>query len=183
MAATIRRLRTHADQQLAAQAATLRQAVLDFPGLPTHMVNQVVAAIDRQNTSTSGWNFMLLGPNENALVVNWLLDNSRQPFNAVRLWVECFRHIRWDSGEIALTRDELAEQVGVGSGEISRIMSELETCGAVIRRRERVHGMKGPGIVHYYLNPTVATRLRGSARDAAQAAAPALKLVDSGKPT
>jgi CRP-like cAMP-binding protein len=183
MAATIRRLRTHGDQRLDVQAATLRQAVLDYPRLPTHVANQVVAAIDRQQTSTNGWNFMLLGPDQNAVVVNWLLDHSRQPLKALKLWAECLRHLHWDSGEITLTRDELAEQIGVGSGEVSRIMTELDTCGAVIRRRERIAGMRGPGAVHYYVNPMVATRLSGAARDAAQAAAPALTLVDGGRST
>ncbi|GGE97241.1 hypothetical protein GCM10011404_32960 [Sphingomonas prati] len=36
-------------------------------------------------------------------------------------------------------------------------MTELESIGAIIRRRERVAGMRGRGIVRYFINPRVAS--------------------------
>ena len=57
-------------------------------------------------------------------------------------------------------------------------MGELEACGAIIRRREKVAGMRGPGRARYFMNPRVGTHLTGVARDTAQEAAPQLRLVD-----
>jgi DNA-binding transcriptional ArsR family regulator len=97
----------------------------------------------------------------------WLKVNSRQPMNAAQVWAECFTALRIDTNEIVLSRDELAERVGVRPAEVSRIMTELETCGAVIRRRE------GRG-VRFFMNPMVGTHMTGAARDKAQDAAPAM---------
>ena len=74
-----------------------------------------------------------------------------------------------------LTRDELAERVGIAPRHVSEIMTELEGIGAVSRRR-------AGRAVRYYMNPMIGTHLPGQARDAAQAAARQLELelVDGG---
>jgi hypothetical protein len=51
---------------------------------------------------------------------------------------------------------------------ISRIMTELSNCCAILHRREKVPGMRGQGRVRYFINPNVATDLSGKERDAAQ---------------
>ena len=48
-----------------------------------------------------------------------------------------------DSGEIMLMRDELAELIGTAPNDVSEIMTELESIGAISRRRERVPGCAG----------------------------------------
>lgn len=63
-------------------------------------------------------------------------------------------------------------------------MGELEGIGAIIRRRERVNGTRGPGRVRYFMNPVVGTHLAGGERDAAQAEAPPgplLRIMQGGK--
>lgn len=61
------------------------------------------------------------------------------------------------------------------------MLGELEACGAIIRRREKVAGMRGPGLVRYFMNPRVATYLAGAERDRAQETAPpVLSVVDGG---
>jgi hypothetical protein len=55
-------------------------------------------------------------------------------------------------------------------------MGELESIGAISRRREKVPGMRGPGAVRYFMNPNIATHLNGKARDKAQAKAGLLEL-------
>ncbi|PAL01782.1 hypothetical protein, partial [Lactococcus lactis] len=77
-------------------------------------------------------------------------------------------HLRTDTGEILLTRDEIADKVNQRPQEISQIMSELVAFRAITRTRQKVGGMKGPGMVHYFMNPNAATHLSGSERDAAQ---------------
>jgi hypothetical protein len=46
-------------------------------------------------------------------------------------------------------------------------MADLESIGAIARRRERVAGMRGPGVVRYFMNPGVATNLVSHERDKA----------------
>jgi CRP-like cAMP-binding protein len=167
MPATITKLQTSAVRLRADQAEALRQTVLSFPDLPEQAVGEIVAAIDRETASRSGWTFIMLGPAQNAVVVRWIMQHSSQPQRAAVVWAECFLEVRRDTAEIMLTRSALAARTGVPVGEVSRIMSELETCGAIIRRREK----RG---VRYFMNPTVGTHLKGAARDKAQATAPRL---------
>jgi CRP-like cAMP-binding protein len=175
MAARLRRLRTKPERLREEQAAALRQMVLAFPGLPEPAVGSIVAAIDRETVATSGWTFVMLSPAQNRAVVRWLLEHSSRPQKAVDLWSLLFEHLRFDTGEIMLAREEIAEQIGEAPGDVSRIMGELESIGAISRRREKVPGMRGPGVARYFMNPHVATHLTGKARDKAQAKAPPLK--------
>lgn len=182
MAAQLIKLRTKRDRLKTDQAAALRQLVLDFPDLPQRAVGELIATIDRQTVSKSGWTFVMLSPEQNASVVQWLADNSARPIVAMRLWAQLFNNLRTDTGEIVQTRDELADALGAKPTEISQIMGELATIGAISRVRERVAGMRGPGLVRYFMNPRVATNLTGAARDQAQAEAPLLALIEGGRP-
>jgi CRP-like cAMP-binding protein len=180
MAATIRRLRT-APQRAADEDANQLRLLLDRRPdlLPERMTTQVIASLDKRDPSTADWTFLMVSPAQNKAVIRWLKANSRQPLNAMQLWAELLDNMRRDTGEVAMTRDELAEAIGVSADEVSRTMSELETLGAVSKQRQRVAGMRGPGMVRYFVNPMIATNLTGQARDKAQAAAPLLSLVKS----
>lgn len=162
------------------QAAELRQALLSVGNLPENAVGRIVAAID-QNTAatTKGWSFIMLSPKQNAAVVKWLMENSLRPNEAVQLWAECFTAVRADTGEIMLTREELAERCKMQPQNVSRVMSELVNIRAITRTRERVPGLRGPGLVRYFMNPTVATHLPNKAREVAQNnALPILAYID-----
>ena len=103
---------------------------------------------------------------------------------ATTLWAELFSAIDRDTGEVMLTRDQIAEVVNATPEDVSAIMGELEGIGAIVRHRERVAGMRGPGRVRYFMNPVVGTHLAGGERDAAQADAPPgplLHLMQGGK--
>src|SRR3954453_20287093 len=177
MAAHIARLRTKADRLRSETAAQLRQLVLEHPGLPERARGEMVAAIDRLTASEAGWTFVMLSPEQNAVVVRWLGQHSRLPMLALALWGELFTALRRDTGEIVLTRDELAERVGTHPDNVSRIMHELAGIGAIIVHREKVAGVRGPGRAVYLMNPNVATNLTGAARDKAQAEARRLQLI------
>jgi predicted transcriptional regulator len=100
----------------------------------------------------------------------------------MELWALCFEHLRNDTGEILLSREEIAEKLGQPADDISKIMSELVDFGAIIRKRQRVVGLKGPGMVHYFMNPKVATHREGQVRNKAQEdATPLLTLMEGGK--
>src|SRR5215217_5829672 len=171
MAARIARLRTRPDQLRAETAAELRQLVLEYPALPERARGEIVAAIDRQTASEAGWTFVMLSADQNATVVRWLREHSRHPVLSLALWGELFTALRRDTGEVMLTRDELAERVGTRPDHVSRVMHELAGIGAIIIHRERVAGMRGRGRAVYLMNPNVATNLAGVARDKAQAEA------------
>src|SRR5688572_2188717 len=138
MPAALHRLRSKPERLREEQAAALRQLVLAFPGLPEPAVGSIVAAVDRETVATSGWTFVMLSPAQNRAVVNWLLENSSRPQKAVSLWSLLFEHLRRDTGEITLSREEMAEQIGERAGNVSLIMTELQGIGAISRRRERV---------------------------------------------
>src|SRR3954452_16296851 len=132
--------------------------LLEFPGLPERERGGLIAALDRLTPSEGGWPFVMISPMQNAAVVRWLQESSRYPVLAVRLWSELFTVLRRDTGEIMLTRDELAERVGATPGEVSCVMRELAGGGAIIIHRERVAGMRGRGRAVYFMNPAIGTR-------------------------
>jgi hypothetical protein len=178
MAATLRRLRTKADRLLAEQADALRQLVLEYPGLPERARSEIVGAIDRQTAARNKWTFVMLSPSQNKAVQRWLVENSKRPRKATLLWVELFEHLDYDTGEIKLTRDKLAELIDDHADHVGEIMGELVSIGAIITRRERVSGMRGPGRAVYFMNPHVATHLPEGPRDRAQDEAPRLRIVE-----
>jgi hypothetical protein len=181
MAAHLARLRTKADRLRSGTAAQLRQLVLEHPGLPERARGEIVATIDRETASEAGWTFVMLSPEQNAAVMRWLRHHSSLPMLALAVWGELFTALRRDTGEVMLTRDELAERVGTHPNNVSTVMHELASIGAVIIHRERVAGMRGRGRAVYLMNPNVATNLAGAARDKAQGAAGPLRVVPTGR--
>src|SRR3954469_13255397 len=178
MAAVILRHRTRRDRLRTEEAEELRRLVGERPGLPERLRSGLFAAIDRETASESGWTFVMLSPSQNRAVVRWLREHSSRPWQAVELWVLLFEHLRRDTGEIALTRDELADELDIAPDHVSRLMTELEGIGAISRRLEKIPGLRGRGRVVYFMNPNVATNLAGAARDKAQAGIPPLRLVE-----
>jgi CRP-like cAMP-binding protein len=174
-------LKTRPDRLRQDQADLLRQALLPFEDQMPEAVRSLIGHLDRQTASRNKWTFVMLSPDQNAIVVDYLADHSKRPLVAVKLWALCFKHLRTDTGEIMLTREEIAEKLGQRAPEVSEMMTELVEFGAIIRKRQKVGGMKGPGMVHYFMNPRVATHLAGKERDEAQSDAPLLRLIEGSK--
>lgn len=177
MAATVTRLWPQPDRLREEDAAKLRQMILTFPELPEGAVGQIIATIDRQTAAENGWTFVMLSPAQHSAVVDHLAAHSSRKLVALRLWALLFNHLRRDTGEIMLRREEMAEKLGTTPNNVSAVMSELKDLGAVSRTREKIDGVRGPGMVRYFMNPNVGTHLPGAARDKAQAEAPTLRLV------
>ena len=170
MPAKVLRLATKPDRLRADQAAHLRQLVLDLDGAPAGAISEILAVIDRRTAAEKGWTFIMLSPDQNRTVVNWLAQHSALPIQAMRLWAELFTHMRMDTGEVVASRQQLAEAVGCAVTSVSAIMSELEGIGAISRVRDGK-------TMRYFMNPKVGTCLSGAAREKAQADAPALRLI------
>lgn len=182
-AAAITTLQTRPTRLRRDQAEKLREALLPFEaGFGDAMgdaVRAMIGTLDRKTATSEKWTFVMLSPSQNALVVNHIAEHSSRPLPAMKVWALCFEHLRTDTGEIILRRDEIAEKVGLPANKLSEVMTELEEFGAIIRKREKVDGMKGRGLVRYFMNPRVATHVGGAARDDAQRAAPPLRVVAS----
>ena len=172
MAATVHRFRSRKQRLTDKQGETARQYVLDLKdkGLSDEQIAPIIAYIDGQTLSQKRWSFVMLSPDQNRAVVSWLRQHSNRPMAAMALWAECFTAIRNDTGEICLTRAELADRVGINNKNTSQIMTELENVGAINRKRD---GRR----VRYFMNPNVGTHLTGRARDKAQAEVVQLTLV------
>lgn len=88
-------------------------------------------------------------------------------------------YLRPDTGEVTLSRAEMASKMKTDPGNVSRAMSVLERMEVVTRKRRPVEGKRGPGRVAYAINPYVAWngRLDTWAQECAKSAPPSLKLV------
>jgi hypothetical protein len=179
MMAKVERLRTKPERLKAQQGMALRQLVLDFFGDagPNRTVGELLIAIDRVTaTDRDDWRFILMAAEQFNAVADWLEEHSARPRMAVRLFRHLLRFVDPRTDEILRTRDELAELIKARPADVSTVMNELVAIGAIRRERERVPGLKGPGMVHWYLNPLVATHLPLKARERAQAEASPLEL-------
>jgi CRP-like cAMP-binding protein len=176
-------LQTRPDRLRKGQDEALRQVLLPFEDeIPGGVLREILTLIDRRSASRNKWTFVMLSPEQNLKVVDYLAANSTRPILAMKAWALCFHHLRTDTGEIMLHREELAQKLGTTSEHVSTIMSELVKFGAIIRRRQRVAGLRGPGLVQYFMNPRVATHLGGAERDKAQEDAPPLLRLIEGLP-
>lgn len=91
-------------------------------------------------------------------------------------------NLRQDTGEVMLTRDEFAAEIGIHADNVSRIMGTLERMKVIRRERRRVDGMQGRGMAVYFINPHVAWNgtLRSRKEEADVTAPPLLKLMQGG---
>lgn len=178
MAAGITRLRTRPDKLRQEQAEQLRQAVLALEDAPPEAKSAIVATIDRQTAAQEGWTFVMISAGQYGQVVEWLAAHSERPVMAMRLWALVFQHLHRDTGEIVLSRQEMAEHLGCAPQHVSNLITDLEKIGAIQRRRAaREAGRRGAVPMRYFLNPRVGTHLAGAAREKAQVEAPQLRLV------
>lgn len=90
-------------------------------------------------------------------------------------------NLRQDTGEVMLTRDEIADLMRCTAKEVSMAMGELAKLGVIEKEIRRVPGMKGPGIVAYFINADVAWNGNRNIRRerATQQAQRSLRLVSS----
>lgn len=167
----------------AAEAGAIRAALVPLAASYPTAVARIEAAIQAETCSQNRWEFVMISPAQFHAVVCHLVSESRRLRLSVRLWSLIFGCLDHETGEVMASRRELAVALGCRTAEISAVMAELAVCGAVLRRREVVAGVSGPGQVRYFVNPRVGTHLAGQARDAAQASAPPLDVagVEAGR--
>lgn len=94
-------------------------------------------------------------------------------------------NLRQDTGEVMLTRDQIAEQIGCSPANVSRIMGTLESMDIIRRERRQIEGVRGRGMAVYFINPHVAWNgsLEIRKREADEAKPPLLTLMEGGRST
>lgn len=122
------------------------------------------------------WPFMMVNREDFLAVSRHLAASSKRRLVAVMLWNTVLAYCNGKTGELEMTRPQLAAALGVSTRIVSTVFAELLACGAMTREYTPVPGWKGPGVATYRLNPRIATELPLKLRELAQASAPALDL-------
>jgi len=176
MSAHIKRLQPKEQQQAQRKIEQLQLLLSEMPELNEQKVSALLwdakkkANLQEQNT----WTFIMISPEQNRVVVNWLEENSKRPLKALKLWALLFEYVHRDTGQIMLTRQEIAKEINLYVNSVTNIMTELESIEAIIKRKE------GRGVI-YYMNPNIANHYPQEIRDKRQKEAPKLKLLDGGR--
>jgi len=176
MAAKIKRFQPK-DKLVKQEQLEQLQSMLElFPELNEKKASALLWDIKRKNklNDPNKWTFIMINAEQNFAVVDWLANNSKRRVEALKLWALLFDNVHRETGQIMLTRQELADKIEIKHNHVSNIMSELESINAIIKQKE------GRGVT-YYMNPNVGTHLSQEDREKAQVKAPSLTVIDGGK--
>ena len=142
------------------QANTLKAVLLPFLDDPTYdqePIHRLLHEIDRKTRPDApAETFVMIKPAQNIAVVQWLVANSSRPMKAVQLWALMFEHLYPHTGQVMLSRDQIAEKISTTPEHVSEIMGELVKFKAISTERQRLEGVRGPGKVVYFMNKHVA---------------------------
>lgn len=114
----------------------------------------------------------------------WNLPNiarRNQVHRAFDLICAC---VERNTGEVLMSRDEIAQKIGCAPAHVSNVMGTLKDLGVIARtERRRVPGVRGPGEAVYFVNANVAWNgeLEIRRREAAKSEPPLLKIMNGGK--
>lgn len=164
-----------ARQKRAVEAKQLVQLARRF-GFDQDTLAKIDETAELHPESRDRERFIMVTTSQNLAVVRWISENGARPHKSNVLWALIFDHVHPNTGEIMLSRGELAERIGELPRNISSMMGELADINAIERRKD---GRS----VKYFLNPNIATHLPGAgAREAARdTAGPLLTLMEGGK--
>lgn len=189
MVAELRRFQTRherAKRQLAAELGT-QLALFTDAEVPPHereTVLNFLHRIARPNSEQPLWGIYNMISREQTEAV-WdairELPAELRPQEVRHAFDLVLLYLRPDTGEVVLSRSEMASKMKTDAGNVSRAMTVLENMEVVTRKRRPIEGKRGPGRVVYTVNPYVAWngQLDGWARECAKTQPPSLKLVRS----
>lgn len=172
-------------------AASIEEQIRLFPEdqLPEQPREALLNALHRftRNPDESLWpgGFSMLSRTQTAAIWDAIrkLPPEKRPNHVRHAFDLALLNLRQDTGEIMLTRDQLAAEMDCAPKNVSTIMGTLEEMGVVTRQRRKVDGLQGPGMAVYFVNPHVAWNgsLEIRHREAAKHTPPLLKLMDGGQ--
>lgn len=191
MSAKVVRLQPHRERISREAAASLADAVRQFaedqvPAAARAALLNALQRITHPDTEEAIWagGFNMLSRVQTAVVWDAIrkLPASARPHQVRHAFDLVLLNLRQDTGEVMLTRDQIAGEIGTAPRHVSTIMGTLETMGVIRRERRRVEGMQGPGQAVYFINPHVAWNgsLEVRKEEAASSAPPLLTLMQGG---
>lgn len=175
MSAHIKRLETKSQQEASERIKQLELTLAQYPEINDEKKASILWEL-RKNAKLQEkytWTFIMISAEQNELVVEWLAQHSSRALHAIRLWNKLFKVVNRATGQIMMSRQEMADDMKILPRNVSTIMSELENIGAIIKKKD------GRSVI-YYMNPLVGTHLPQEIREKAQKLAPKLKLLDGG---
>lgn len=165
MAGKLLRFRSRRDLITRDAAAALADQLRLFPEqqIPAVARAQLLNALQRlthPDTEQPIWkgSFMMLGRIQCAAVWDAIrkLPADLRPHQVRHAFDLVLLNLRQDTGEVMLTRDQIAEEIGTAARNVSTIMGTLERMGVIRRERRAIEGVRGRGMVVYFINPHVA---------------------------
>lgn len=175
----------------AAQLSLLSSDLLGrLPGSVQRAISQTTHGLHRHarpDTEEGLWpgGFTMLSRTQTAAIWDAIraLPADDRPNQVRHAFDLVLLNLRQDTGEVMLTRDQLAERIGCAPRSVSTIMGTLERMGVIRRERRRIEGVQGRGVAVYFINPHVAWNGSLDARkaEAAEVKPPLLALMEGGK--
>lgn len=150
--------------QVAEQLSLLSEELLKhLPGEARIAISRATHALQkaaRPDTTEGLWpgGFTMLSRMQTAAIWNAIraLPSDDRPHQVRHAFDLVLLNLRQDTGEVLLTRDQLAEEIDCAPRSVSTIMGTLEKMGVIRRERRKIEGVRGPGVAVYFINPHVA---------------------------
>jgi CRP-like cAMP-binding protein len=191
MAATVVRFQPKRERITREAAASLADALREFPEeqVPASARAALLNALHKlthPDTQESIWpgGFSMLSRTQTAAVWDAIrrLRPEERPNQVRHAFDLVLLNLRQDTGEVMLTRDQLAAEIGCAARHVSTIMGTLERLGVIRRERRRIEGVQGRGMAVYFINPHVAWNgsLEVRKEEAAETPPPLLRLMQGG---
>lgn len=176
----------------AAQLSLLSPDLLgQLPGSAQQAISRAVGALQRHarpDTEEGLWpgGYTMLSRTQTAAIWDAIraLSPDDRPNQVRHAFDLVLLNLRQDTGEVMLTRDQLAERIGCAPKHVSTIMGTLERMSVIRRERRRIEGVQGRGVAVYFINPHVAWNgsLDTRRAEAAEVKLPLLIMMEGGKP-
>lgn len=150
--------------QVAEQLSLLSEELLKhLPGEARIAISRATHALQkaaRPDTTEGLWpgGFTMLSRIQTATIWDAIraLPSDDRPNQVRHAFDLVLLNLRQDTGEVLLTRDQLAVEIDCAPRSVSTIMGTLEKMGVIRRERRKIEGVRGPGIAVYFINPHVA---------------------------
>ncbi len=179
-----------ASAALAEQFSLLPPEMLEqLPGEARMLISRATYALQRfarPGTNEGLWpgGFTMLSRDQTIAIWDAIraLPSDDRPNHVRHAFDLVLVNLRQDTGEVMLTRDQLAEKIGCAPRHVSTVMGTLERMGVIRRERRRIEGVQGRGMAVYFINPHVAWNGSLDVRkaEAAEAKQPKLRLMEGG---
>ncbi|MES1026641.1 hypothetical protein ABN584_27485 [Gloeocapsa sp. BRSZ] len=149
-------LTTEQAEHLEAQLKLFPQNLL--PEHPRRVLLNTLYHLKNDGKAADGWVFTMIGRKQVMALTRAIakLPPSLRPHQTLETFIYVLANMRQDTGEVTLTRDQLGEALEIRSENISHIMRTLEKLGIIRREYHKISGMRGRGMVVYFVNPDVA---------------------------